>query len=244
VFEAEAESTDEIRTGNYIYDRVLGVALEWIANHLISAAGTSMPRILVGTMDNFPTDMYAQKYAEEPVRSGNPIDTHRRRSLRILIRHGTNVDVVLESSADYIQYMQEHFDKILLPYCLSNCHFVVFEITYKGRARGPYIKVWDSLDMMGQVQDPISHPELQVLCDSFFLPGQELSIYHRRHHNDPNQGSSEACAAFTFFTVAHLALMRRPPPATTDDEAYLRNFMIGCCVHGSFLPLPQIVFKE
>lgn len=236
VFDKEDESKrhpkDKERPRESMYNYPLGIALEWLVQHLLrEAGGGALPRVLVGDSDMF--DM-------KRITSNEDI----AKMLRSLVVFGTNNRAKLPrkglSKDACLQFVRERFDRIILPYNVNNYHFLVFEIVYEvEEPQLPYIKIWDSYDLWGH-NDVNDIRELEYLSASFFYEGEKVAFFTQREEWEPNQGHSTACAAFTFMTSAFLACGQEPPAAKVTDDGFLRNYMWGCCVKGRLLPLPQV----
>ena len=245
----ESEVHDPTRVGELTYGVFTDIALDWLVADLVAEAEGGLPRVLVG--NNGVTARYKDWGNDEPYTGFGATEgeTWRTRELRILIRHAAtrdcSEDLHLDSIESYTDYTHEHCDRVLLPYCVHNQHFVVFDVVTKGPG-GPLLKVWDPLDSFSSVpaEEQLSIPEVVCTTQTFFHEGTECDVVIHRAEGDPNQGETHGCAAFAFFAVAFLARNKRPPPATAAGDAFLRNYLAGCVIQGRVLPLPRRRFVE
>lgn len=211
--ESESENRDPNRPGSFIYDGVLCLAVEWLIQHLKDEVGAGKePRVLVGDSDALPTHGLENLFRNQAVTRRVDSRTYLMRQLESTIFKGTGMNIIYSSATEYIDYLQSTFDRVVLTHNYCDYHYVLFDITYKPRDGGrPYVKVWDALDVWSQI-DFRNMPQTEVISSSFFHEGQEFDLIPSRADRDPNQEGTEACAAFAFFTLAHLALGVRPPP--------------------------------
>lgn len=138
----------------------------------------------------------------------------------------------------YINFIQSTFETVLLPHNVLDGHYIVFQVVFKPESGRPYIKIWDSFDIWEAVE-PKKIPQVLYLLGGFFTKDTEVMVHVNRADHDPEQGDTHGCAAFAFFTLAHLALNLNPPATTAEDEAVLRNYLLGCIVQGKFLATPD-----
>lgn len=241
VFEGMDENMDEGRLSTYIYSTVMEVAISWLINDLI-ITNEGHPRALVGSTDFFTTKRYMDMTSDKPADVGSraiPGETWRMRTLRHLIAYGTGQEMICDSFEEYQSYIREAFERVLLPHNLNDNHYVVFDISFKGLG-SPYVKVWDSYDSWATI-DPEEYkkemPQMYHLLTLFFNVGEQIPVYYKREDGEPNQGRTAGCAAFTFFTMVHLAQGIWPSSCTEDDEAFIRAYMWGCIVLGQILPI-------
>lgn len=224
---------DHRRLGAMVYQSPLYVGLGWLIEKLV-AESDHLPAVLVGSPAFFPVNIFQSFYDDSPTSRG---DTKRMRVLRKLIKWGTGSDIIRGSSREYVEYIHQNFKKVLLVYN-PGYHYIVFELVLQGE-QGSYLRVWDGMDTYKAIQDPGTIPEVQVLLDVFFVE-EEVAVYHRRAKGAPKQTPrSNGCLPFAFLTMVHLALDLTPPPITDADDGWARNYLLGCCVRGTLLPLPK-----
>lgn len=227
------------RTGTYTYSTATGVALEWVIDYLHEHKGDNLyPRVLIGSTDQFVTDNYEQQWSDRPA-VGSTVrgETERVKTLRVLINVGARVEIVRGSADDYLDFIRHHFERILIPYCKSGNHFLLFELRLR-KDRPCALRVWDSWNSWATTS-PARVKEVVVLLNGFFRPGDLVRVKINRAGEDPDQGGTHACVAFTFFSAVHRALGKLPPHATGRDEAVLRNYLCGCIIKNRLLPLPM-----
>ena len=240
VLEGADETADSERVGTYTYDKPLNLALEWVACDLKREAGGSTPKVLVATTDAFTTHGFQESYSHEVGGRGERTMPKVTSSTLTVVRHATGEELRFEGREALVHYLQETYSRTILPHNVGDNHFTVFDVTYRGRGGGRYLKVWDSLGVWGKVTDTKGIPQVRTTVGAFFLPSGPPTVYTKRAAGQPNQGSTHGCAAFVFFTVAHLARVTKPPAATAYGEGVLRSYTCACCLQGEFLGVPKL----